>query len=225
MPAKDRHSRRRARALARAAGGFTLIETAMALVIIGVGVVAIVDAQQAFMRSNSWSSQAATATFLAGEIREFTRRLDRHDPVTGLYMDGGALVGWGPEVGEVTPGDYDDLDDFDGVEFGIAGDFAGPINAYGEIIPHLNPDGSVATNPNTGAPIPMQGWSQRVEVVKVSPFNAGTGLDPDHEDAPSGQFEGRRVDQFPLQVTVIVEYQGPYDPDPMEITRIVWIAP
>lgn len=225
MPPKATRIPRRPGRLAGAAGGFTLIETAMALVIIGVGVVAMVDAQQAFMKSNTWSSQAASATFLASEIREFTRHLDRHDPVTGLELDGGNLVGWGPEIGEVTPGDYDDLDDFDGVEFGVAGDFAGPINAYGEIIPHLNPDGTILLDPNTNLPVPMIGWSQRVEVVKVSPFDAGTPLDPDYEDPPSGSFEGRGVDRFPLMVTVIVEYQGPYDAEPQEVTRVVWIAP
>jgi type II secretory pathway pseudopilin PulG len=225
MPARPRRNVHRAGALARAAGGFTLIETAMALIIIGVGVVAMVDAQQAFIKSNTWSSQAATATFLANEVREFTRHLDRHDPVTGMELDGPDLLGWGPEVGEVTAQDYDDLDDFDGVVFGIAGDFEGPINAYGEIIPHLNSDGSIATNPNTGAILPMIGWSQRVEVSKVSPFDPGTPLDPDYVDPPSGAFAGRGVDDFPLLITVIVEYQGTYDAQPQEVVRIVWIAP
>ena len=225
MPARATNAPRRPAALARAAGGFTLIETAMALIIIGVGVVAMVDAQQAFMKSNTWSSQAASATFLASEVREFTRRLDRHDPVTGLELDGGNLIGWGPEVGEVTPEDYDDLDDFDGVEFGVAGDFPGPINAYGQIIPHLNPDGTVLLDPGTNEPVPMLGWTQRVEVTKVSPFNAGVPLDPDYTDPASGSFEGRGVDEFPLLVTVIVLYQGPYDEEPEEVTRIVWIAP
>jgi len=67
--------------------GFTLLETSMALVIIGVGVLAFVEAQNAFIKNNTWSSQAATATLLAGEIRERTRRLPRHDPVTGLYIE------------------------------------------------------------------------------------------------------------------------------------------
>lgn len=224
MPGKVRSAARHRRART-ARPGFTLIETAMALVIIGVGVVAIVDAQRAFMRSNTWSSQAATATFLAGEIREFMRHRDRHDPVTGLYLDGSDLIGWGPEVGEVSHLDYDDLDDFDGVVFGIAGDFPGPINAYGDVIPHLNPDGSIAVHPVTNEPLPMQGWTQRVEVVKVSPFDTGTPLPPEHFDPPSGTFPGRSVDKFPLMITVIVEYQGPYDTEPQEITRVRWIAP
>src|SRR4051812_41036160 len=116
--------RRDSRSLARAAGrgAFTLLETMMALVIIGVGVLAFVDAQSSFARSNAWSSQAATGMLLANEVREFSRRLTRHDPVTGLILTGSGasvvLQGWGREPGEVTVGDIDDLDDLDGVRFG-----------------------------------------------------------------------------------------------------------
>ena len=100
-----------------APGGFTLIEAAMATVIIGVGVLAMIDAQTAFIRANVWSNHAASATFLANEIREYSRKLPRHDPVSGLVIDGGLLHGWGPDEGEVTVDDFDDLDDFDGIVF------------------------------------------------------------------------------------------------------------
>src|SRR5438132_13329642 len=86
--------------------GFTLIKTALATVIIGVGVLALVQAQEGFLRSNSWSTQAATANYLAGEIRELTRRLPRHDPVNGLYISGNQLIGWGPRAGDVGPRDF-----------------------------------------------------------------------------------------------------------------------
>jgi prepilin-type N-terminal cleavage/methylation domain-containing protein len=70
----------------RAGRGFTLIETALATVIVGVGVLALLDAQAAFHVSNDWSTHAATGTYLANEIRELTRKLPNHDPVTGLYF-------------------------------------------------------------------------------------------------------------------------------------------
>ena len=206
------------------ARGFTLIETAMATVIIGVGVVAIVEAQQHFMQSNAWSSQAATGTFLANEIREFTHNLPRHDPVTGLSINGGALSGWGPESGEVTVDDIDDIDDIDGLTFGEAGDYPGPINAFGEIIPEINADGEVVVD-EYGNELSMQGWVQTVIVEKLDAFDSGTVIDDDAFDAPSGSFEGRDVDEFPLRVTVIVSYQGPYDALPAEVTRVEWIVP
>lgn len=63
--------------------GFTLIEAALATVIVGVGVLAIVEAQQSFHRKNLWAVQSGVATRLGNEIREMTLNLPRHDPVTG----------------------------------------------------------------------------------------------------------------------------------------------
>lgn len=139
-----------ARRQRRARRGFTLLETALAIIIVGVGVLAIVSAQQAFHRKNSWSTHASTATWLANEIRELTLNLPRHDPVTGKAT-------WGPEGNEVSVEDFDDLDDFDG-ELGegtvFSADLAnGPINARRQIIPN------------------MAGWSQTVRVFNVHPNN------------------------------------------------------
>ena len=74
----------KATARPRSRHGFTLIETALATVIVGTGVLAIVSAQQAFHIKNNWSTHASTATLLGNEIREMTMSLPRHDPVNGL---------------------------------------------------------------------------------------------------------------------------------------------
>ncbi|MGI9012688.1 MAG: type IV pilus modification PilV family protein [Phycisphaerales bacterium] len=130
--------------------GFTLIETALATIIVGVGVLAMIAAQQAFHQKNSWSTHASTATWLANEIREMTLTLPRHDPVTGTTT-------WGPEGNEASIEDFDDIDDFDGTTGeGIifAADLGnGPINAQRKIIPN------------------MAGWSQTVRVYNVEPDN------------------------------------------------------
>ena len=60
--------------------GFTLIETALATIIVGVGVLAIVGAQQAFHKQNHWSTHASIARQLGNEIREMTLNMPRHDP-------------------------------------------------------------------------------------------------------------------------------------------------
>ncbi len=130
---------------ARSQEGFTLIETALAIIIVGVGVLAIMAAQQAFHQQNAWSTHASTATWLGNEIREMTMHLPRHDPVTGQAY-------WGPEPWETSVEDYNDLDDFDGAVF--SADLGnGPINARREIIPN------------------MDGWSQTVHVFHVDPFD------------------------------------------------------
>lgn len=222
--------RARAGATGGSAGGFTLIETSLATLIIGIGVVAMVDAQTAFLVSNQWSSHAASATFLANEIRELTRNLPKHDPVVGLHLgaDGAgddALFGWGPDAGETTVDDFDDIDDFDGMSFSFVGsdglddlDLPGPINAYREVIPDLSIDGEE----QVGA---MFGWSQIVLVNKVNPYNFGEILDDAFFEDPDGDFPGREVDSYPLRVTVEVFYQGVNDIDPTMVNSVTWIVP
>ena len=212
--------------------GFTLIETALATVIIGVGVVAIVEAHQAFMRSNQWSTHAATATFLGGEIRELTLGLPKHDPVTGLSLGADGVEGWGAEAGEVVVEDFDDLDDFDGITFAFNGtpgfadddDLPGPIDAFGLVIPEIFSDGTVMLDEG-GNPVAMIGWRQTVRVVKVHPTDPTRELSADYVEAPLGASAGMAIDRFPLRVEVIVTYEGPFVSSATEITRVVWVVP
>lgn len=220
------HATRARRVPARRA--FTLLETALALVIVMVGVLAIMEAQTSFIRSNTWSSHEATATYLASEIRERLRQLPRHDPTTGLSFQGPVgsqvLVGLGPETGEITVDDMDDIDDYNQVLFGLNGTHPGPIDAFGQIIPQIDPEGIVVLGAG-GEPEPLQGWSQYVEVFKVDPYQVSNIRDWADVDAANPPFPGRTVDAFPLRVTVRVFYQGLYDPAPEEVTSMTWIAP
>jgi hypothetical protein len=199
------------------------------MVIVLVGVIAMVEAQRTFMRSNSWSSHEATASHLANELRERMRQLPRHDPTLGLSIGQGAgggqvLIGLGPEPGEVTVADFDDIDDYDGIIFGAGGQFDGPIDAFGRVIPEIDPEGNIRLD-SSGVPLPLQGWSQRVDVVKVHPYNLTQVLDWMSEEAATGYFPGRRVDQYPLRVTVTVRFQRPLDPEPEDVTSLSWIVP
>lgn len=208
--------------------GFTLLETALAMVIVMVGVLAMIEAQGSFIVSNSWSSHEATATYLAGEIRERMRTLPRHDPVTGLSLvlinGTPTLTGLGREPNEVTVTDFNDVDDYNGITFGRGGNFDGPIDAFGRIIPETDANG-VPLLDNQGHPVPLKGWSQSVLVQKLNPFNYATVVDWSATEAVSGQFPGRAVDQYPLRVTVTVFYQGDYDPQPTSVTSMSWIVP
>ncbi len=129
--------------------GFTLIETALATVIIGTGVLAIMAAQQAYHRKNNWAQHTGTAMLLANELREMTLTLPMHDPIT-------ADTTLGAEIDEIAVTDYDDLDDFAGVVtngFGAGVRFSPPINALRQEIAD------------------MAGWEQLVEVSNVLPQN------------------------------------------------------
>lgn len=209
------------------ARGFTLLETMLALVIIGIGVLAFVDAQTAFTRSNNWSSRAATGMLLANEIREMSRQYARHDPVTGLTLVGSGtsavVVGWGREGGETDVSDFDDLDDLDGVTFGVGGTFEGPVNAFGELVQEIDPTGGIVISEN-GDARGLEGWMQTVTVQKIDPYNFGLARGQGYEQVGTSQLPFLRVDQFPLRVTVVVTYQGPADPQAEEITRMTWVV-
>ncbi|MBI1369403.1 MAG: hypothetical protein GC162_12210 [Planctomycetes bacterium] len=123
--------------------GFTLIEAALVTIIVGVGVLAIVQAEQSYHQQNNFSQHIGTALLLANEIRELTLNMPQHDPITGTAT-------WGPESNEHSVVDYDDLDDFDGTD-GQGVTFSPPIDAMRQEIPN------------------MAGWSQKVTVVNVLP--------------------------------------------------------
>jgi type II secretory pathway pseudopilin PulG len=201
---------------------FTLLETALAMVIVMVGVVAIVEAQRGFMQANGWSSQEATASYLANELRERIRLLPRHDPVTGLSIQNNVLVGLGREANEVTVNDLDDVDDYGGLTFGAGGNFDGPIDAFGRVIQEIDENGLVRVD-GGGNPIALRGWTQSVAVEKVDPFNFSSAAPWTATQSANGV--ARAVDQFPLRVTVTVSYQGPLDPAPTPVTQVSWIVP
>lgn len=217
---------------------FTLIETMFAIVIIGLGVVVILRTMMAFLTNNMWSTHSATATYLAGEIREMTRSMPRHDRFAGgLYFtdDAGNAVlnGWGIEQASPLVADINDIDDLDGAVFGNPGAVPlsfteaqrfpeGPVNAFGEVITQTNYDGSTQTIviDEEEVELAMQGWSQLVTVEKLDPYDFSVVV-PD-DTFIDGQ---RDVDEYPLRVTVTVIYEGVFaDEAPIEQT-ISWIVP
>jgi prepilin-type N-terminal cleavage/methylation domain-containing protein len=133
------------RSLARRRG-FTLIETALAVVIVGTGVLAMVLAQETVHRQNRWGARAARAARLGNEIRERCFNAAPWDPVT-------ATTYWGAEPGETSVLDYDDIDDFDGAVFTGS---SGPIDGGGVVIPD------------------MDGWEQAITVYPVDPGDLST---------------------------------------------------
>jgi hypothetical protein len=86
------------------------MESTIAIVVIGIGVVGVVGSQQAWHHQRIVSDQLTTGMRLATEIRELSLMLPANDPVTGTTT-------WGVETGEVLPHDVDDLDDLDGALF------------------------------------------------------------------------------------------------------------
>jgi len=125
--------------------GFWLVESAVAIIVIGIGVVAVVGSHQAWHIQAVVSDQLATGVRLATEIREMTMLLPANDPITGTAT-------WGVENGEIIPRDIDDLDDLDNAVFSEQSG-TGPIDATGTTI------------------VGMTDWEQLVAVNSVNPFD------------------------------------------------------
>ena len=181
---------RRRQSRLRRVAGFTLIEAALATVIIGTGVLAILAAQQAYHRKNDWAARTGTAVHLANEMRELMITLPAHDPIFPNNP--------GPEPGETSIANYDDLDDFAGPISGGAHTgltFSPPVNAMRTTIADL-------TN-----------WTQQVQVVNVLPTNI------------SSVFTQPLNSTNTMRVTVSVFYNNPNDADdPMLVTQLTWIT-
>jgi Tfp pilus assembly protein PilV len=89
--------------------GFTLIEAALATVIIGVGITAMMQLFAACTRNNAYASHQTTAMLLANNIEEAMAALPFADPIGGPNH-------FGPEDGE-TSATWNDVDDFNGASF------------------------------------------------------------------------------------------------------------
>lgn len=146
MPLRPRTSRR----------GFTLIEAALAIVIVGTGCVAAAELFAAVTQSNREARRLTVASSLARHLEEAMAHLPYNDPITRDST-------FGFEPGETLP-TFNDLDDFH--NFDSTG-LAGPIDALRIAIPELDQyaqqvtvtsvDGLLSSEPGTGA--------MRVDVV------------------------------------------------------------
>jgi type II secretory pathway pseudopilin PulG len=91
-----------------ASGGFTLIEAAIATVIVGVGVGVLLTGVAACTRVNSAGKELTQGVFLAQEVREWTLQLPFSDPDPG---DQGSPPGPDGSDPQVFVDDLDDLMD------------------------------------------------------------------------------------------------------------------
>jgi len=129
--------------------GFTLIEAAIAVIIIGLGVTALMAVSGSCTRVASGSTRLSHAIFLAQAIREWTLSLPFVDPDELETYDPP-----GPNLSD-PQGSADDLDDL------MDATFDPPVDGVGQVL--------------AGYP----GWSQNVSLawvhpVDLSPMQPGT---------------------------------------------------
>ena len=99
----------------RGRGGFSLMETALMMVICGVGVMAILELLAAGSVSNASGAEATRGAHLAGNIREICLGLAFRDPDEDPnWLDEDS---WKWDNKEASLDLYDDIKDLDGCKF------------------------------------------------------------------------------------------------------------
>lgn len=151
--------------------GFTLIEAAMVTVIIGVGVVSMLQLLAAGTQSNSEGTELTTSINLANNIREMSLGLAYYDPQAN---PANPFV-WNTKEASVAL--YDNIMDLDGAT-DTWNEASDPASGYQQFSPPLD----VRRNPiDTYA-----SWAQWVKVETVSPDSVYSLL-PHDADAPTAR--------------------------------------
>ena len=88
--------------------GFTLVEILISVILIGMVIAGLMEANIGFTRANGVGINLSKAEFLIEQIREFSLLLETVDPESSSAT-------FGAEEASLT--DYDDIDDFDGKTF------------------------------------------------------------------------------------------------------------
>jgi prepilin-type N-terminal cleavage/methylation domain-containing protein len=106
------------------ARAFTLIEVSLAMVIVGVGVLGMMQLLATCTTQNRTGSEITVATLLAENLRETMAGLPLNDPIFGSST-------FGAESSQ-SLSSYDDVDDFDGITLNP------PIDAFRRPITELD---------------------------------------------------------------------------------------
>jgi type II secretory pathway pseudopilin PulG len=120
-PLKTQDPRRKTSPRPRA---FTLLETSLATLIVGLTVLSIVKLVTAVTGQNFYAQKTTTAMMLANNLRELFASLPFNDPINGTHL--------GPNSGETSLALYDDVEDFNGFSANP------PIDANRQPIPALS---------------------------------------------------------------------------------------
>ena len=120
--------------------GFSLIESLIAILLVGFAMASLLAANGAFTKANGAGTDLSTAEFLIEQIRELTALLPVVEPET---PESGVDV-FGPESDE-TLATYDDLNDFDDKSF------SPPINANRSPLAELAAFSQLVTVQNVNA--------------------------------------------------------------------------
>jgi Tfp pilus assembly protein PilV len=181
--------------------GFTLIETTLTTIIVGLAITALVKQVMTSTQQNRYTQRLTTGCLLADNCREMMSGIPFNDPANGT-------LSFGPEGGE-TLATFNDVDDFDGFDSTVRADIAsgqpvGPVDAARRVITETV--GGVAQ-----VPVEWRNWRQQIAVDPVDPNNLNT-VYPKPNTARVG-----------IRITVTISYMAPGTGTWEQVTQLRWL--
>jgi type II secretory pathway pseudopilin PulG len=190
-----RHQPRRGRR------GWTLIETTLTTIIVGLAITALVKQVLATTQQSAYTLRLTTGSLLAENCREMMMGLPFADPMNGTS-------GFGPDSGE-TLATYNDIDDFDGFDSTNRPDIAvgqpvGVVDASRRVI-------TETVGGTTQVPAEWVNWRQQIAVDPVDPTNFNT------------TFPKPNTARNCVRVTVTISYKSPGTSTWTQVVQLRWI--
>jgi Tfp pilus assembly protein PilV len=197
----NRHHAHRCPGGSRTRRAFSLIETTLTTIIVGLAITALVKLVLTNTQQNAYTQRLTTASLLAENCREMLSGLPFNNPSNGTLT-------FGPETAE-TLATYNDVDDFDGFDSTNRPDIAsgqpvGPVDAARRVI-------TQTVNGVTEVPPEWRNWRQQIAVDPVDPNNLAT------------VYPKPNTARACIRITVTISYKSPGSTAWNTITQLRWL--
>jgi type II secretory pathway pseudopilin PulG len=185
----------------RRQGAFSLLETTLTIIIVGLAITALVKLVMTNTQQNQYTQRLTIGSLLAENCREMLAGLPFSDPSNGTLT-------FGPETAE-TLATFNDVDDFDGFDSTLrpdilAGQPMGPVDAARRVITE-----TVAGV--TQVPAEWRNWRQQIAVDPIDANNLNT------------VYPKPNTARVCIRITVTISYKpggtGPWQ----SVTQLRWL--
>jgi len=186
---------------ARSRRGWTLIETTLTTIIVGLAITALVKQVLATTQQNAYTLRLTTGSLLAENCREMMMGVPFADPMNGVSA-------FGPDSGE-TLATFNDIDDFDGFDSTVRADIT-----VGQPVGVVDAARRVITETVGGVqqvPAEWKNWRQQIAVDPVDPTNFNT------------VFPKPNTSRNCVRVTVTISYMPPGSGAWDQVVQLRWV--
>ena len=182
--------------------GFTLIETTLTTLIVGLAITALVKQVLTTTQQNRYTQRLTVGTLLAENVREMMAGLPFSDPSNGTLTFG--------KEGAETLATFNDVDDFDAFDSTVRADIAagqpvGPVDAARRVITETV--GGV-----TSVPLEWVNWRQQIAVDPITDSQNLNGI-------AAKPYPARNC----IRITATISYRPPGSTTWEQVVQLRWI--